>query len=121
MAGVRETEPSEESLMKPTAPCVLTINGGSSSIRFALFETGAMQRRILEGKIEGIGLHQGSFKVKGLELADNFSKPVAAPDHTVAVNVLMDWAKERIENGALDDRQDCLRYLGLFGSKGGKL
>lgn len=48
--------------MKPTASCVLTINGGSSSIRFALFETGAMQRRILEGKIEGIGLHQGSFK-----------------------------------------------------------
>ncbi len=87
--------------MKPTTPCVLTVNGGSSSIRFALFQTGAMPRRVLEGKIEGIGSRQGSFKVKGLELADNFSKSVVAPDHTVAVNVLMDWVKGRIENGAL--------------------
>jgi acetate kinase len=30
--------------MKPAAPCILTINGGSSGIRFAIFEAGAVQR-----------------------------------------------------------------------------
>jgi len=33
-------------------PRILTINGGSSSIRFALFEAGDSLRRILEGGIE---------------------------------------------------------------------
>ena len=87
--------------MKPTTPSVLTINGGSSSIKFALFEADGTQRRILEGRIEGVGLGQGSFKVKGLNPADNFSRPVVAPDHTVAVNVLMDWVGARIERGVL--------------------
>ncbi len=87
--------------MKPTTPSVLTVNGGSSSIKFALFEADGAPRRILEGRIEGIGLRQGSFKTKGLEPANNFSKPVVAPDHTVAVNVLMDWVKTRIETSAL--------------------
>ena len=35
-------------------PRILTINGGSSSIKFALFEAGAPLRRILEGGIERI-------------------------------------------------------------------
>ena len=86
--------------MKPTNPCVLTVNGGSSSIKFALFEAVGI-RRILQGKIEGIGLQQGNFSVKGQEAADNFSRSVVVPDHTAAVNVLMDWVGQRIEGGAL--------------------
>jgi hypothetical protein len=35
----------------PTNPRILTINGGSSSIKFALFDTRDSHRRILEGKI----------------------------------------------------------------------
>ena len=41
--------------MKPANPLLLTINGGSSSIKFALFEAGDPLRRILEGSIERIG------------------------------------------------------------------
>ena len=40
----------------PTKAYILTINGGSSSIKFALFEAGDSLRRILEGGIERIGL-----------------------------------------------------------------
>ena len=80
---------------------VLTVNGGSSSIKFALFEAGAAPRRMLEGSIEGIGLPQGSFAVKGPDPAENFSRPVAAPDHTAAVSLLMDWVQERIARGEL--------------------
>ena len=41
--------------MKPANPRILTINGGSSSIKFALFEAGDSLRRILEGALSGLG------------------------------------------------------------------
>ncbi len=40
-------------------------------------------------------------RVKGLNQADNFSRPLAAPDHTVAVGALMDWIEERSGRDAL--------------------
>ena len=82
--------------MEPANPRVLTINGGSSSIKFALFEAGDSLRRILAGAVEGIGLREAVFRVKGLDRADNFSRSVAAPDHTAAVGALMDWIERRI-------------------------
>ncbi len=89
-------------VIKPTArPCVLTINGGSSSIKFALFKAGEELRRILEGRIERIGLPAAQFMVKSVSKADNFSRAVNAPDHTAAVWALMDWLEDRIERGEL--------------------
>jgi acetate kinase len=93
------TSGASQSLAKE-AKCVLTINGGSSSIKFALFEADGL-RRILEGKIEGIGLKEGTFKIKGLEKSDNISKSVTASDQTIAVNLLMDWVQERIGKDSL--------------------
>ncbi len=80
--------------MKSANPHILTINGGSSSIKFALFEADHSLRRILQGGIERIGLPEATLRVKGLNPADNFSRPVTAPDHTVAVGALMDWIEE---------------------------
>jgi acetate kinase len=79
----------------PAKACVLTINGGSSSIKFALFETGDSLRRVLEGRIERIGLPGATFVVKGSAQTDNFSRAVAASDHTAAIGLLMDWLEER--------------------------
>ena len=87
--------------MKPSQTCILTINGGSSSIKFALFEAGDSLRRILEGGIERIGLPEATLRVKGVEQADNFSRLVKAPDHTAAVGALMDWIEERSGRDAL--------------------
>jgi acetate kinase len=87
--------------MKSAIPCVLTVNGGSSSIKFALYETGREPRQILKGRIDGVGLAQGEFTVKGLNPEDNVSRPVAAPDHVVAVKALMDWIEVRLEHGKL--------------------
>lgn len=57
--------------------------------------------RMLDARIEGIGLSQGSFKVKGLHQADSFSRTVAVPDYPAAVDLLMDWIHERVERGTL--------------------
>ena len=84
--------------MKTASPRILTINGGSSSIKFALFEAGEPLRRVLDGSIERIGLPGATFAVKGSE---NFSRPLVVPDHTVAVNVLMDWLEKRSGPDAL--------------------
>ena len=83
------------------ARLILTINGGSSSIKFALFEAGDPLRRTLEGEIERIGLPEAALRVKGLNKADDFSRPVIAPDHTAAVGALMDWVGERLGLDAL--------------------
>jgi acetate kinase len=84
--------------VKTASPRILTINGGSSSIKFALFEAGEPLRRVLDGSIERIGLPGATFAVKGSE---NFSRPLVVPDHTVAVNVLMDWLEKRSGPDAL--------------------
>jgi acetate kinase len=97
----REKTITKDSSMKPANPRILTINGGSSSIKFALFEAGDALRRILEGGVERIGLPEATLRVKGSNRADNFSRLVTAPDHTVAVGALMDWIEERIGRRAL--------------------
>jgi acetate kinase len=87
--------------MKPANPRILTINGGSSSIKFALFEANDRHRRILEGAIERIGLPDAALRVKSLNQADNVSRSVTAPDHKAAVGALMDWIEERSGREAL--------------------
>jgi acetate kinase len=93
---------SNQSNLLQRPPLVLTINGGSSSIKFALFEAGESLKRILEGSIERIGLPDASLRVNSLNPAGSFSRSVNAPDHTVAVEVLMDWIDERRDQGILD-------------------
>jgi acetate kinase len=80
---------------KPANPHILTINGGSSSIKFALFEAGDPLKRILLGGIERIGLPDATFHVKGFGHVESFSRIISAPDHTAAVGALMDWIEQR--------------------------
>ncbi len=87
--------------MKPAESRVLTINGGSSSIKFALFEASGALRRILGGELERIGTPQASLRVNGTKLSDSFSRPVAAANHTAAVDALMGWIEEHSGRDAL--------------------
>lgn len=80
---------------------ILTINGGSSSIKFALFENTDRLQRVLSGRLEGIGLPQGQFAVKGANSVDTFSRSIVARDHADAVDILMEWVAERIQHGEL--------------------
>lgn len=81
--------------MRPVDPCILTVNGGSSSIKFALFEAGDSLRRMLGGALERIRLPDASLHIKGTDPSDNISKSVTAPDHTSAVTIVMDWIQQR--------------------------
>jgi acetate kinase len=77
--------------MNPPRPCVLTLNGGSSSIRFAVFEGGETPRRRLAGKIDRIGL-----RGTNLTVTDPTGKPppprrLPTADHRAATAFLLDW------------------------------
>jgi len=70
--------------------CVVTINGGSSSIRFSVYEAGDTPRRRLAGKIDRIGLSGTTL------IVDSAGKPqaplrLAGGDHGTAVGILLDW------------------------------
>jgi acetate kinase len=86
---------TKASSMKPGNPRILTINGGSSSIKFAVFEAGDPLRRMLDGEIERIGSPEATLRAKGVDPTDTFSRPVTAPDHAAAAGALMDWIEER--------------------------
>lgn len=87
--------------MRQGAKNILTINGGSSSIKFALFEASDTLHRRLTGAIERIGLPHPVLQVKGSDPADQVSQPVTAPDHGAAVDALMDWIETRLARDAL--------------------
>lgn len=72
-------------------PCVLTINGGSSSIRFAVYESGDVLRRQLDGKIDRIGLRGASLVVNDPSGKRQVPRRMAAADHHTAVGFLLDW------------------------------
>ena len=77
--------------MKSALPCILTINGGSSSIRFAVYEAGKTPRRRLDGKIDRIGLNGTNFIVNDPAGKPQVPRRLAAADHRTAVNFLLDW------------------------------
>ncbi|MFZ1887725.1 MAG: acetate/propionate family kinase [Candidatus Binataceae bacterium] len=87
--------------MKPSDSRILTVNGGSSSIKFALFKVQKPLRRILHGSIEGVGGSKSSFSVKSSDQSDNLKREVAAPDHRAAVGLLLDWIEKRTDLDAL--------------------
>ena len=87
--------------MKSSDGHVLTINGGSSSIKFALFNAAGSFQRILEGMIERIGQPESVLKVKVPTDVGNFAQPLTAPDPIAAVAVLLDWVLARTDRDSL--------------------
>ncbi len=82
-------------------PTVLTINGGSSSIRFALYRPGLAVDKRLQGKIERIGLPGANFTSSDGSGSAPLRREIAIADHRAAVQVLMDWLETQPAFGAV--------------------
>ncbi len=72
-------------------PCVLSLNGGSSSIKFALYHAGESLQRSLGGMIDRIGQGYARLSFERLPGRQAGSIEVAATDHGSAVASLIDW------------------------------
>ena len=70
---------------------LLAVNGGSSSIRFALYSSGAPLRRIASGKVERIGLSRTTLTFHGGMPERKLSCRVPGSDYPAAVRFLMGW------------------------------
>jgi acetate kinase len=78
---------------RPARSCLLTINGGSSSLKFAVFDRGDPPSRLAAGKVERIG-GPGARLVVG-----HTAREVEAADQGAAVALVIDWLKAE---GALE-------------------
>ena len=81
--------------MKPANPRILTINGGSSSIKFALYQVGEPLKRGLSGKVDRIGLSGTNLTFHDPASNQQDSRSLAADDHKSAANSLIDWLEEQ--------------------------
>ena len=74
---------------------ILTINGGSSSIKFAIYQRGEPLERGLHGRVDRIGLSGTNLTFSAPNEDKNDSLELAATDHKSAASILIDWLEEQ--------------------------
>jgi len=69
---------------------ILTLNSGSSSVKFALYRVGAAEELTVGGSMDRIGVSDGTFRaVRGREVLTD--QTLALPNHDAALTVLLRW------------------------------
>ncbi|MEO7991327.1 MAG: acetate/propionate family kinase [Chryseolinea sp.] len=75
--------------------CVLTINGGSSSIKFALYEIEESLTQLFHGEVESIGTKSAMLNFNNAVSNKKNSVKIKAIDHNAAANFLIDWLEKQ--------------------------
>jgi acetate kinase len=88
---------TQEPSMKRADPLLLTMNGGSSSIRFALYHIEETLKPGLSGKVDRIGLSGTNLAFHDLARKQPESRNLTATDHKSAANSLIDWLEKQID------------------------
>jgi acetate kinase len=76
---------------------ILTINGGSSSIKFALYAAVKPLKRGLYGTVDRIGLTGTNLTFHDTDGEPQTRHKLAAADHKSAANSLLDWLETQID------------------------
>src|SRR4051794_16261680 len=100
-AGSNRTEPE-----RVDRSHILTLNGGSSSLKFALFAPADRPERLLSGRVERIGMPGARLIVAEVNHQREDSE-VEAPDHGAAVGMMI----ERLE------RSVALKNIAVVGHR----
>jgi acetate kinase len=79
----------------PASSSILTINGGSSSVKFALYQVEEPLKRGLCGKIDRIGLSGTTLTFKDPARNQQDDRSLATPDHKSAATFLVKWLEEQ--------------------------
>ena len=78
-------------------PSILTINGGSSSIRFGFHSLGAVRTRGVSGKIDRIGLSGARLTLSTSGASPREGAPIPVTDHKSAAEFLLNWLEDQEE------------------------
>jgi len=84
--------------MAPTPASVLAINGGSSSIKFAVYQADTLSKPSVSGKVDRIGLDGTTLSWHAPEGDGRMD----APDDKPATGLLIDWLAARDEFEAVE-------------------
>jgi acetate kinase len=75
---------------------ILTLNGGSSSVKFALFESGAVLKRILSGKVERIGSPDTEMEITDHASGKTEHQAITVTDHASIIQPLAQVLEKRV-------------------------
>lgn len=81
--------------MASASKTILTINGGSSSIKFALYQIGEPLVRKLVGRIDRIGLPGTTLSFSDASMEPQGNCSIEVPDNSPAAEFLLDWLKQQ--------------------------
>ena len=81
--------------MNRDSACILSINGGSSTIRFALYEADGLPVRLLHGKIDRIGLADSNLTFRDEKEKHKGTLKIEVSDHQSAAGFLIDWLEKQ--------------------------
>jgi acetate kinase len=81
--------------MKSINNCALTINRGSSSIKFALYESDGSLTRLLFGEMENMGLKNTRLNYNYSDAIQKISVDIKAVDQDAATHEMMDWLEKQ--------------------------
>ncbi len=79
---------------------ILAVNGGSSSLKFALFRAQSAALRVLGGRLERIGLPHATLTIRRPD-GEAETRAVEAPDQRAAVASLLAWLADEPEGQRL--------------------
>lgn len=75
---------------------ILTVNGGSSSVKFGLFRIGKVLECRLSGKIERIGLPDSALTLTDVATGRSERHNIGAPEHAACVGPLVDLLQQKV-------------------------
>ena len=76
---------------------ILTVNGGSSSIKFALFDADDKLQQLLYGSLDNIGIASTSFRYNNFLTKQKESLSVKSENHQQAATCFIDWLQKQDE------------------------
>ena len=85
----------------PTPSRILAINGGSSSLKFALFDRRDPPERLLTGRFDRIGSKDARWVVVEAGGSREVDRQADAPDQVAAVRLLIDWLEDSVGFAAI--------------------
>ena len=117
--------------MKTPTNNILTLNGGSSSIKFSFYKKEESLQQLFYGEMENIGLDDTRISCINRVRGEKYTAGVKAVDHAVAATVITDWLERQKGFGPVkaighrkaepcrvqSSRQSRIRPAGYFGDK----
>jgi len=88
--------------VRVTQSSVLTVNGGSSSIKFAFFSRAETPQQLLEGKVDRIGSGNTNLTFHDAQSGQDGRVDLEAADYGAAADSLIDWLEQQADFSRLE-------------------